>query len=177
MKDIQHPAGPAFDRASEPLQAWREQQKAALNAAERARYERIARESEKKRRETIRQFWEERHEAIEAEKRAIMLPKPGPALRLGPWRPIRESRAEFLASELVHRRHGLLLEGLAAESQRQLDSFLLDHQHKREAQMRGIKREANEDAPDPKHTLSPEFAAALRARAKQRERGDDGRER
>jgi hypothetical protein len=157
-----HPVGPAFDQAAERATAWRKAQEAALDQEQKKEYERMQRLQNAQLRAHEDKFQEELNERIDEEKRKLLLHKPEPALRMLPGRPLKERRAEYLATQNVTARHEAERTGLEQKFEQERDGYL----HAAEASR---QRDARED-----------LSAALQARAVHKDRGqerDRGRER
>lgn len=155
-------AGPEFNRAANALQAWREREKAALDARTRELFARIREETERKKRETQRRFAQEREARVEHEKAKLLLHRPGVALKMLPAKGLRESIAYYKAADMVRRGHEHELEGLERDCERREDAFLKEQEREREARK-----------------LRTQFRSSTRERdyERDRERGDDGRSR
>ena len=163
-----HPVGPAFDQASDKLDAWRKQQEAALNEAQKKEYGRMQRTHNQALRDHSEKFHDRRWELIEEEKKKLMLARPTPALRMLPAKGMRESVAYSMARSTVSQRHEIERATMEKQQQEQRDGFLYSAEVQRSQQAARSGRDAD-------------LTEAFRRRADQREsgrdRGDRGRER
>lgn len=155
-----HPVGPAFGGAADKLAAWRKQQEAALNAEQKKEYDRMQRLQNEKLRAHDAKFQDRLHELIDEEKRRLLLHKPEPALRMLPGKPLKDWRAEELAKNNVNARHEAERQGMENTFTQERDGYL----------------HATETA---RQRPASDLSAALKTRAaqRQRDRGDEGRER
>lgn len=126
-------SGPAFNKAADARSEWRERQKAALDAGAQREFARIREDTERKKREAQKRFWDAREEMVEAEKAKLLLQKPGFALRMFPVRQLRESMAYGKAADMVRRGQQHVLDMLESECREREDAFLKEQEREREA--------------------------------------------
>ena len=82
MKPPRKPAGPAFDRAADALEALRQQQIAALTENQRALYDQACRKAKEREKAKAADLEKRRHSDIQEAMRKRRLQKPQPELRL-----------------------------------------------------------------------------------------------
>lgn len=132
MKEPQHPLGTAFDKAGDPMEAWRQQQIAALTDQQREAYDRIARDEERKKEAKAKELEARKQHHIDEEKRKLLLSKRDLALRMLPTRPMKERRAEEMAKAIVEQRNTADIERVAHEGRETLDSHLRQAEQERQ---------------------------------------------
>ena len=157
MKEPQHPLGTAFDKAGDPMEAWRQQQIAALTDQQRQAYDRIARDEERKKEAKAKELEARKQHHIVEEKRKLLLSKRDLALRMLPTRPMKERRAEEMAKAIVEQRNTADIERVAHEGRETLDSHLRQSEQERQKDeqrqqhSQGLRENASDITQRPSH--------------------------
>lgn len=160
MKTPDRPVKPDFEKASDAVSAWREQQKALLNEQERQTYEQIVLEKKQEETARARELATTRHQRLQDEKqRQLLFRKTLTLDMIRSTKRVSEREAEAAAKEIVHANDTATIQALADQTTKAGDQFLQEREQQRTSQRleRAFQR-----------------AAATKTH---REKGDKGRER
>lgn len=160
MKPPDHPVRPPFEKATDALSAWREQQKALLKEQERDHYNRIIGDRKKEQEEKARELDNTKQQRIQEEKRRQLIAQRNLVLEMFRSRAAKERQAEEAAKRIVHTRDLSTIQTIAHQTLQAGDQFLKDREQERK-----------------KEKLKEAFRRAAAQKAHRRDKYRGGRER
>lgn len=182
MKEPKHPVGPAFDRAREAEDAWRQQQIAALTQEQRREYDRRVQDEQKKLKAEKQRIEAQKPQRVEAQKQSLLSGKPAPELRMLPRQAMKGQKAGVWAKVTVEQKSNAQVERAGIDARERLDGYLRHAERERGArrqQEQTARRESNEKAQSrPDDALARAFQKAHRQQqqSQQRERAQQTQE-
>jgi hypothetical protein len=166
MREPRHPVGPAFEKAANAMEAWRQQQIVALTETQRALYEQARRKSEERAEAKQKELAERRQSDIRERTQRKLLQLPAPVLAPG-RRPVRLT--EIQARQIIeeHYRHdGRPADATYTRFVRQAETTAtreIDKEHEQQREAFGAAEREGHDE------MLRSFAAAREAPPAQRE--------
>jgi hypothetical protein len=138
MKNLNHQAGPAFDKARDIQEAWRQQQIVALTQEQRQEYDRRVQDEQNKLESETQRIEAQKPQRVATERQTLLSGKPAPELSMIKNDPMKQKKAGELAKAKVEQKSSEEIERRGKEAEQRLDGYLSQAERQRtEQQQKG----------------------------------------